>query len=238
MVAINAVLVYLPGAMEIAPWAGEEVFHDSTAAPADRRILFVKLALIGNLASFMMMGNYRGLLAEYTSDPAVNIEGWRYGLLMGATLLGMVTANGFLMRWHEWHYNLFILLGGELFAALGLAAFFFTDTYWLLVLIAFLLGLPAGLLYFSAFFYGMSELEKKGAHGGNHESIIGTGMAVGPLLGGLVILLCKSRGFPSATRANLLMCAVFFLLAMVVQFGMAKSSKGWDDVLEKRSGQG
>jgi MFS family permease len=215
--AFLALLVNFPGAMEIAPWGSETRFDHAERVPASKRLLFIRLAFLANFASFLLVGNLRSLLPEYAAKPSVNIVGWRYGLLMSGFVIGMFFSNAILMRWHRWHYSFRYLLVAAIADAALLVAFVMTDSYFLLVTVMVLIGLPAGLFYYSSLFYGMEMHEKKGAHGSNHEALIGVGASVGPLVGGWVIALCQRADVSFAARSNFLMCAGCFVVAVLAQ---------------------
>ena len=117
-----------------------------------------------------------------------------------------------------WHYSLRWFLGLQAVGTLLLVAFAVAQAYWLLLVLAFSIGLPAGLTYFSSLFYGMEQTTDRGSHGGNHEAIIGIGAAVGPLLGGWAI------AWSGYSRANLLLGAVLVLAAVAVQAVIAARS--------------
>lgn len=217
MAAAMAALVNIPRALEIVPWGKESLLGRGDRVPAATRRLFIKLALMANLVSYFLIANLRALLPEYTENPLVHITGWRYGLLVSGITIGMFLSNTILMRWHRWHYSLRYLVGVESAAAVFLVVFVMSDWYPLLVALTVLMGFPAGLIYFSSLFYGMELSEKKGAHGGNHEGLIGVGSAAGPLMGGWVIALCQGAGAGFAARGNLFLCAALFAAVALTQ---------------------
>ncbi|MCL5611113.1 MAG: MFS transporter [Chloroflexi bacterium] len=221
LLAVCAVLLFWPGAMEIAPWGERDVNGDIAVIDMERRKLFVRLAMAANLVMYFIFGGYRVLLAVYADAPGVGITGWRFGLLSGINMMGMAGCVGLLMVWRGWHYSLRWLVGVELGAAVLLILFVFTNHYWLLVLLALLLGLPGGVCYFSAFFYGMALHESKSAHGGNFEGLIGLGLGVGPLVGGYLIIQAQNLQLSFAPRAYLLADVILLGLLIAVQLVLA-----------------
>ncbi|HUT25273.1 MAG TPA: MFS transporter, partial [Sumerlaeia bacterium] len=215
-------LVCVPRAMEIAPWGEASApwrtsrgpLERPEAASARKRALFVQLGLIANMTTYFMLGSYRSLLPEYTG--LVGITGSRYGFLAGIVNLGMLLSNLLLMRWHRWHYSLRFLFGAQVAAAALLVSFTLCNDFHALLLVAFLIGLPAGVTYYSSIYYGLAQSASKGAHGGNHEAVIGLGLALGPWLGSLTI---AATGRP---RSNLVLCAGAYLLAVVAQAALTR----------------
>ena len=208
------VILFLPRAMEIARWGrGGDFDHEERIQP-DKRALFVRLAFIGNITSYFFIGAYRALLPEYATP--LGIADWRYGLLLGANMGGMILANALLIRWHRWHYSLRFLVATELAAAALLALFATVDSYGLLVAIAALLGVPSGVTYYSSMYYGMAQNPSKGTHCGYHEAFIGVGQILGPLCGGLII---AATGVP---RAYMAICAAAWVLAACTQTFLAR----------------
>ena len=213
-VVVVLIALGMPHSMQIADWGKSEALTHERLVPIAKRKQFIKLAFIANFTAFFMLISFRSLLPAFT-NPA-GIIGWRFGLLAGAPHAGMLFANILLIRWHGWHYSLPMLLLAEIAAALVLFVFVTTSAYPVLLLSAFVVGFPAGLAYFSSIFYGMEQMEKKGAHGSNHEFILGIGEALGPLAGGMAIAW---TGF---TRQNLTVCAALFLLAALIQIAIVR----------------
>jgi MFS family permease len=228
-------LVCLPRAMEIAPWGkafapwgeafapwGEASAPWRTsrgperheAASARKRALFVHLGLIANMTTYFMLGSYRALLPEYTDQ--VGITGKRYGFLAGVIYLGMLLSNLLLMRWRRWHYSLRFLFGAQALAAALLVSFALCNDFHALLLLALLIGFPAGVTYYSSIYYGLEQSASKGAHGGNHEAVIGLGLALGPWLGSLTIAATDRA------RSNLILCAGVYLLAIAAQAALTR----------------
>ncbi|MCX7047928.1 MAG: MFS transporter [Candidatus Sumerlaeota bacterium] len=211
IVIILALLAIMsrPETMRIAPWGVASAEDHESSAPAGLGALFIQLAFIGNLTAYLLISCYRSLLAEYALP--VGITGWRFGLLAGSVTLGTVLSNVILLIWRSWHYSLRILIGAEVLVIALLVVFVSVNSYILLVTVSVLLGLPLGLIYYSSLYYGLEQCENRGAHGGNHEALIGAGLTLGPLFGGWAIAL---TGF---TRANFVLCAFFFVGAIFFQ---------------------
>ncbi|NQU45384.1 MFS transporter, partial [bacterium] len=203
-IGLSGIIISLPNAMAIAPWGPPTRFdHGERVSPAKRR-LFVNLALLANFCMFFTMGNWRQHLPIFTNQPEIHIVGLSYGILVGSVTVGMFFANALFMRWHGWHYSLRVFIVAQLAMVALLVLFLSTRSYPILISLAFLMGFPSGLVYYASLFYGMEQLDRKGSHGANHEALIGLGVAVGPQLGGWLIVLFQAHDWPFAQRANLL----------------------------------
>ncbi|MBN1867169.1 MFS transporter [Candidatus Sumerlaeota bacterium] len=217
--AVLAMLLALPRALEIVPWGREREEPKAAHASPDRQALFVRLGLLGNMASFLMLISYRSLLPEYTNT--IGIAGWQYGLLQASVVAGMVIFNLMLMHWRGWHYRLRYLLGAELIGVGLLLGFVACDRYEALLVLAFLLGGPIAVTYFSSIYYGLEQLEAKGDHCGDHEAVLAAGGMFGPALGGLAIYWGGIwLGHPTP-KAFLVLGAAVYLLTVVVQGALA-----------------
>lgn len=207
----------IPQSLQIAPWGKGAAFDKDEQVSRSRRALFIRLAFIGNITTFFMLGAYRSLLAEYTIERG--IAGFNYGLLQAALTVGMAATNLLLILWHRWHYSLVFLFVAEGAAIVFLLLFCATGYYPALVLIAVAIGFPAGVTYFSSIYYGLEQTEQKGSHSGNHEAIIGIGASTGPILGGWMI------DWSGLSRGHLILCAVIFAGAIGLQAGLVWSRR-------------
>lgn len=207
LVVMVLVLLHRPGVLEIRSWGSDEAFEHADRIPAVKRSLFVLLSYIGNLGAYFFVGGFRQLMPEY----APGVTGWRYGLLVGSLTGGMLAANWVLAHWHGWHYSLRWFVGAQALLVIFVLVLIVVHGYSLLLFCTFVMGFPLGLLYFSSIFYGMEQSASLGAHSGNHESIIGLGAAIGPLLGGWAIAITGN------TRAHLLLSVGVFAIAMAAQ---------------------
>lgn len=87
-----------------------------------------------------------------------------------------------LRRWGGWHYRWGLLCG--VFAAMmvSFAGITLAPNLPALMLSQVVFGFCVGFTYQSSLFYSMAESEAQGEHGGFHETVIGLGMAIGPLM--------------------------------------------------------
>ena len=199
-----------------SPKAIESLPSESEESKVGRKFLYA--IWIANFASFFILGNARyqfpKLAREMTMSP------YAIGLLMSC--IGLAQFLGFfLLRGSErWHFNKFYLLGAQLLAAAGLLLIYSSNRQWVFAPAFLMLGFCASLTYYSSLYYAVRLLKKKGKGTGLHESILGGGVVLGPLLGGIV-------AHAAGLRSPYILCLI--LLAGVVAaewFILRKTGKG------------
>jgi MFS family permease len=122
--------------------------------------------------------------------------------------IGFAQFSGFfLLRGSgRWHFSKLHLFGAQGLAAAGLALLFAATGPWVFASAFLMLGLCASLTYYSSLYYAVRLLKRKGKGAGLHESILGGGVVLGPLLGGIA-------AHAAGLRAPYLLCLT--LLAVV-----------------------
>jgi predicted MFS family arabinose efflux permease len=209
MAAVLCILLFLTMRASVSeripssPKAIESLPSEFEESKVGRKFLYA--IWIANFASFFILGNARyqfpKLAREMTMSP------YAIGLLMSC--IGLAQFLGFfLLRGSErWHFNKFYLLGAQLLAAAGLLLIYSSNRQWAFAPAFLMLGFCASLTYYSSLYYAVRLLKKKGKGTGLHESILGGGVVLGPLLGGIV-------AHAAGLRSPYILCLI--LLAGVV----------------------
>ncbi len=146
-----------------------------------RRFLYA--IWIANFASFFILGNARYQFPKLARE--LTMSSYAIGLLMSCIGLAQFLGFFFLRGSERWHFNKFYLLGAQLLAAAGLLLLYGSSRQWVFALAFLLLGLCASLTYYSSLYYAVRLLKRKGKGAGLHESILGSGVVLGPLFGGI-----------------------------------------------------
>ncbi len=174
---------------------------------------FLYAIWIGNFASFFILGNARyqfpKLAMELTMSP------YMIGVLMSCVGLAQFLGFFSLRGSERWHFNKYYLLGAQLLAAFGLLLIFFFSQQIIFALAFIMLGLCASLTYYSSLYYTVRLMKKKGKGTGLHESILGSGVVLGPLLGGI---MAHSAGL----RAPYILCLVVLAAVVVIELSLIK----------------
>jgi MFS family permease len=174
---------------------------------------FLYAIWIANFASFFILANARyqfpKLARELTMSP------YMIGLLMSCIGLAQFLGFFFLRGSDRWHFNKVHLLGAQVLAASGLLLIFFFSHQLVFASAFIMLGLCASLTYYSSLYYTVRLLKEKGKGTGLHESILGSGVVLGPLLGGI---MAHSAGL----RAPYLLCLGVLAMVIVIELSLIR----------------
>jgi len=174
---------------------------------------FLYAIWIANFSSFFILGNARyqfpKLAMELTMSP------YMIGMLMSCVGLAQFLGFFFLRGSEHWHFNKYYLLGAQLLAAFGLLLIYFFNQQLVFASAFIMLGLCASLTYYSSLYYTVRLMKRKGKGTGLHESIVGSGVVLGPLLGGI---MAHSVGL----RAPYILCLVVLAAVIVIELSLIK----------------
>jgi MFS family permease len=190
----------------------------STLVQRDTNALrpFLYAAWAANFASWFIMGNARYQFPKLAS--ALNMPPYLIGLVFSS--LGLALFMGFflLRRTERWHFRKAFLLGAQLSSLMGLFLMTLSEKPVLFALSFILMGASCSVTYYSSLFYSVSVLDRRGKGSGLHESILGIGAVLGPLLGGIA---AQCGGL----RAPYLLCASVVALSLVVQYNIIRKMR-------------
>ncbi len=174
---------------------------------------FLYAIWIANFASFFILANARyqfpKLALELTLSPSM------IGLLMSCIGLAQFLGFFFLRGTERWHFNKHFLVGSQILAAVGLLFILFFNQTPIFASAFIMLGLCASLTYYSSLYYTVRLMKKKGQGTGLHESILGCGVVLGPLLGGV---MAHSAGL----RAPYVLCLGVLALVIVIELSLIR----------------
>jgi len=178
---------------------------------------FLYAIWIANFASFFILGNARYQFPKFARE--MTMSPYVIGLLMSCIGLAQFLGFFFLRGSERWHFNKFYLLGAQLLAAAGLLLIYSFSCQWVFALAFIMLGLCASLTYYSSLYYAVRLMKRKGKGTGLHESILGSGVVLGPLLGGIV-------AHTGGLRAPYILCLTLLAGLIAVEwFIMRKKSE-------------
>ena len=142
------------------------------------------IAWLGNGLAFLMGAGFYALVPQMQErlklPPSITI--W----LSCSFLLARGISFLLFWKWERWQYHMGWSQTALWLAPLFLAVAFFATKVWLIILCLVLMGFAVGLSYSGSLYYSMDYGENKGEHGGLHESILGIGIFVGPLIASIV----------------------------------------------------
>ena len=175
-----------------------------------RRFLFA--AWVANFSSWFIMGNARFQFPKLARE--LNIPPHLIGLVLG--FLGLALFSGFflLRKTERWHFVKNFLFGAQGLAAAGILLIMLSNQAALFALAFIMIGLSCSVTYYSSLYYAVHLLEKKGKGTGLHESIVGTGAVLGPVLGGVAAQYAGLRA-PYALCIGILVIVLGVELALL-----------------------
>ncbi|MGI6037964.1 MAG: MFS transporter [Limnochordia bacterium] len=169
---------------------------------------WVYVGWLANVANFIAVGLLRMLFPKI--GLAHGFSSSTIGVLLAIFYGGWFVVFLFLLRFSGWPYRPGPLLVLQSIGIFGFLILWRAQSALSFAIGLFLFGLCVGMTYFSSLFYCQDGEDEKGHKAGYHETFLGVGMLIGPVLGGLL-----------ADRFSLqtpfLFCAIVVFLAMGVQ---------------------
>jgi MFS family permease len=188
---------------------------ESKASNGQRSFLYA--IWLANFASWFILGNVRyqfpKLARELTMAP------YMIGLLMSCVGLSQFLGFYFLRESDRWHFKKSFLLGAQILAAAALLLIYRFSNKFIFASAFILIGVCVSLTYYSSLYYAVRLLAKKGKGTGLHESILGSGVVLGPLLGGIA---AQTAGL----RTPYLLCLAVLSAAVVLELGLIRRKGG------------
>jgi DHA1 family multidrug resistance protein-like MFS transporter len=192
----------------------ESLPPESEESKSGRNFLYA--IWIANFASFFILGNARYQFPKLAREMAMSP--YAIGLLMSCIGLAQFLGFFFLRGSERWHFKKFYLLGAQLLAAAGLLLIYSSNRLWVFAVAFLLLGLCASLTYYSSLYYAVRLLKRKGKGAGLHESILGSGVVLGPLLGGIV-------AHTAGLRYPYILCLILLAGVVAAEWFILKNQK-------------
>lgn len=136
-----------------------------------------------------------------------------HGNLLALSRLAAVVVFWALQYLHGWRVRLWPLWVAQGVCALALTAFGWASATWLFAVAFVISGAVSGYVYQASIFFTLEEMTEKGKGSGFHESIIGSGMFLGPVLAGM----CGSAfGFRTPYYLTAMALATFTVVQMLL----------------------
>lgn len=150
---------------------------------AEGQIAFLYAAWAANFASWFILANARYQFPKLAWE--LSIGPLAIGLIIGFVGLAEFLTFFFLRMSGRWHFQKLPLFGAQLLGAMGMVVMFLGKSEITFALAFLLIGTCCGTTYYSSLYYTVLLQKKKGRGTGLHESIVGSGALLGPILGGV-----------------------------------------------------
>jgi hypothetical protein len=184
---------------------------------------FMHLAWLANPLSYVAINTVIPLVP--TLSAKLGLSTGTAGIVCSIWMFARLGTFIVLWKWTGWHYRFrwlavsFLTLVGS-FTLLVAAA-----SVPLLLIAEICFGLSTGLIYYSSLYYSMNASEKKGAHGGLHEAMIGAGLFLGPACGAGALALLPATGNAGAWSVTGLLTIGFSVFLWMKKLDRQKLSK-------------
>jgi MFS family permease len=175
---------------------------------------FIYIGWLANFSAWFSISSAESLFPKLALTLSVGPKA--LGALLACVGLGQFLMFALLRKTDRWHYNLPLLISFQVLGMISLIIFKFTSAVPLFAAAFFLLGLCAGLCYFSSLFYSLYRQEEKGQKSGFHEAILAAAVSIGPLSGGA---LARFYGL----RTPYVACFVLFAISIAAQITLMKA---------------
>ncbi|MBC7327595.1 MFS transporter [bacterium] len=169
---------------KVSPPQEVKEVNDEPNSGESKRNPFILIGWTANFVGWFTIGTLRYLFPKLAVE--LNISPFTIGLLTFTMAIFQAISSygvGFMVMFH---YNLGFLLIVQFLMMLGFLIIILSSSIPLFFLSFTLLGICIGIAYFFSLFYSLESEEGKGHKSGIHESIVGAGGLLGPLLGGIV----------------------------------------------------
>ncbi len=178
---------------------------------------FLPLAWAANFASWYASGATRTLFPKLGTELGYSevVIGWIvFGMLAGQLITFVLLRQG---TW--WHLRRWPLLFGLVIGCFGAVGTVFANTPLAFVISLAAIGASVGFTYVTSLFYSLQAPPAvRGKRTGIHETIVGAGLSLGPLVGGIV-------GSYWGLRAPFAACVIVFVAALIAQFILASRTR-------------
>jgi DHA1 family multidrug resistance protein-like MFS transporter len=217
-VALMLFILIYTSLQDTEPHSIESVEPTGGEASTPRKDLLYAV-WVANFASWFLIGNARYQFPKLARE--LGLPPYVIGLLLGCVGFSLFSGFFILRGTHLWHFKKRYLFGAQLLAALGLVFLFLSSEPVLLALAFLMIGLSCSVTYYSSLYYTVHLLEKKGKGTGLHESILGIGAVLGPILGGIAAQY-------TGLRAPYLLCFAVLFAAVVAELTLTikRNDKG------------
>jgi MFS family permease len=200
---------------------------DANTVPADDSELhslaaarhFLPVAWVANFATFVAVGSVRSLFPKLATDLGISTS--LLGILLALIGLGQVTMFVILARTERWQFRGAPMVAIQALAMAGLLGFAYGTSTACFAVAMVLQGLLIGATFTSSIFYSLHAKGSEGKRTGIHEGIIGSGVFLGPLVGGLVAEHVGPRA-PYLVAAGVLAAAVLVELLLLRRANVAQ----------------
>jgi MFS family permease len=169
-------------------------------------LMFLSIARLAVFAGFFAVTGITRLFPRFATHFGIDV-------VTAGTLISVIfaaqTLTFLVLRYtSRWQYSFKTLVTLQITAFVGLVLIPFTRSMLLIGMILCSVGALIGLVYYSSLFYALALRDKAGRRSGIHEAMVGSGAAIGPLLGGWTGSLTGQPWSPFIIGAGIIIAAL------------------------------
>ncbi|MGD9495677.1 MAG: MFS transporter [Armatimonadota bacterium] len=225
--AVLGVLVVLQTVPTRVDGGGEDVPEDDIVRP-DGEVAqrFLYLAWIANFASWFGRGMNMVVFPKLGSDLGMSES--VIGVVVASLLAGQLVMFGFLRTSVAWRYRLWPLTLSLAAGAAGYILAWVSHSPAAFAASFALSGLGAGVTYVASLYYSLEGGgDSRGGRTGIHEAVLGSGLFIGPLMGGVV-------GETLGLRASYPAVTVVFVATMAFMHAVSRRMRRVEQIAAAR----
>jgi len=169
-------------------------------------LMFLSIARLAVFAGYFAVTGITRLFPRFATHFGIDV-------VTAGTLISVIfaaqTLTFLILRYtSRWQYSFKTLVALQIAAIAGLVLIPFTRSMLLVGMILCSVGALIGLVYYSSLFYALALRDKAGRRSGIHEAMVGSGAAIGPLLGGWTGSLTGQPWSPFIIGAGIIIAAL------------------------------
>jgi MFS family permease len=173
----------------------QHVVTGKLSKPPEYSRNFLHMAWLANPFSYVAINTLIPLMPSIAQH--LGLSTGLAGVICSIWMFARLATFFTLWKWSGWHYRLRWIVGAFALMISSYAAILLAGSVFTILLAQIGFGLSIGIIYYSSLFYSMNASDEKGAHGGLHEAMIGTGLFIGPAFSAA----CQYM-IPSAANGN------------------------------------
>jgi MFS family permease len=178
---------------------------------------FMYMAWLANPLAYVAINTVLPLAPSISEK--IGLSTGTAGIVCSAWMFARLATFIVLRRWNGWHYKFSLLAGSLLILPVCFTLLVFAKSVPLVLVAQTGFGLAIGLAYYSSLYYSMNASKDLESHGGLHESMIGAGQLLGPVLGAASILFLPSSSWAGVWSVSGLLTIGFGALLFMRRSG-------------------
>jgi MFS family permease len=169
-------------------------------------LIFLSIARFAVFAGYFVVTGITRLFPRFATHFGIDVV--TAGTLISVIFAAQALTFLVLRYTSRWQYSFKTLVILQTAAAAGLLLIPFARNMLAIGLILCLVGALIGLVYYSSLFYALALRDRAGRRSGIHEAMVGSGAAIGPLVGGWTGSLTGQPWAPFILGAGIILAAL------------------------------